>query len=167
MSKRKHRPARPLPKAHGPTGQRFGLSVTEYTVGSWCPTPDGSGPAEAVAIQIMTNMPDVSFFMRLKSPAAVDEMIASLERHRRDVWPDADAPRWIAAADMTHEHLAETDWFLWDDGELPVPVSLQWDSTDRVVFASTGQLGWNRSQPVKEMGGYFKPIALESHVPTQ
>ena len=30
----------------------------------------------------------LSFFLRLKSPAAVDEMIAALVRHRDDVWPD-------------------------------------------------------------------------------
>ncbi len=37
----------------GASGQRFGITVTGYHVGSWCPTPDGSGEAEAVAIQIM------------------------------------------------------------------------------------------------------------------
>ena len=90
MSKRKnrHRKPRSLPEPHGPTGQRFGIPVTEYTVGSWCPTPDGSGPAEAVAIQLMTNVPDASFFMRLKTPAAVDEMIAALRRHQKDVGPE-------------------------------------------------------------------------------
>ncbi|MCG8583718.1 MAG: hypothetical protein MI757_03305 [Pirellulales bacterium] len=84
----KHRKPRPLSEPHGPSGQRFGVRITEYTVGSWCPTPDGSGPAEAVAIQLMTDLPDWSFMLRLKSPAAVDEMIEALKRHRNDVWPD-------------------------------------------------------------------------------
>lgn len=95
MSKRKpdRRPARyrrprNLPDMGGPTGQRFGITVTEYTVGDWCPTPDGTGAPEAVGIQIMTDVPDVNFVMRLKSPAAVDEMIAALTRHRDSVWPN-------------------------------------------------------------------------------
>jgi hypothetical protein len=72
----------------GASGQRFGITVTEYIVGSWCPTPDGSGPAEAVALQLMTDRKDVSFFMRLKTPAAVDELCAALQRHKHDVWPE-------------------------------------------------------------------------------
>ena len=92
MSKRQYRRARALPAPHGASGQLFGVTVTEYTVGSWCPTPDGSGPAEAVSMQFMTDVnlksTMLSFFLRLKSPAAVDEMIAALVRHRDDVWPD-------------------------------------------------------------------------------
>lgn len=87
MKKKPRSKPRPLPPPLGPSGQRFGITITEYTVGSWCPTPDGSGPAEAVAIQLMTEMDGVSFFMRLKSPAAVDELIAALRRHKDDVWP--------------------------------------------------------------------------------
>lgn len=85
----RRRKPRPLPPTSGASGQRFGITVTEYIVGDWCPTPDGSGPAEAVSIQLMTDVPDLSFFMRLKSPAAVEEMIIALERHKRSVWPDA------------------------------------------------------------------------------
>lgn len=87
MRRKPRRRARPLPEPTGPSGQRFGITVTEYTVGDWCPTPDGSGPAEAVAIQLMTEVPEMSFFFRLRSPAAVDEMIAALIRHRDSVWP--------------------------------------------------------------------------------
>jgi hypothetical protein len=93
MSKKPRRTPRPLPEPSGPTGQRFGLRVTEYHVGSWCPTPDGTGPAEAVAIQVMTTDPKVTFIIRLKSPAAVDEMIAALQRHKTDVWPEDDETR--------------------------------------------------------------------------
>ena len=86
---RKYRKQRRLPPPGGPRGNLHGITVTEYVVGSWCPTPDGSGPAEAVAIEIKTNIPEVTFFMRLKTPAAVDEMIQALLRHKRDVWTDA------------------------------------------------------------------------------
>lgn len=88
MGKKKYRRRRPLPPPTGPSGQRFGITIDEVTVGSWCPTPDGSGPAEAVALQLVNDESGASFFMRIKTPAAVDELIASLIRHRDDVWPD-------------------------------------------------------------------------------
>ncbi len=86
-SKRKRR----LPPPSG-TQRLQGLTIESYSVGSWCPTPDGSGPAEAVAIAINVRWnADVQaqFVMRLKSPEAVDAMIQSLLRHKRDVWPEA------------------------------------------------------------------------------
>jgi len=87
MQMSKHR--RPQkPEAKGASGQRFGITVTAIYVGSWCPTPDGSGPAEAVMLQIMTNQKDLSFCLRLKEPAAVDEIIGMLRTHQRHVWPD-------------------------------------------------------------------------------
>ena len=86
---KKHRPARKLPATRGPSGARYGITIKEYIVGDWCPTPDGSGPAKAVAIQLMTNLDgDASFFWRLRSPASVDELMAALERHRDSVWPE-------------------------------------------------------------------------------
>lgn len=86
MSKR-HRQARRLPDPHGPRGHLVGMTVIGYSVGSWCPTPDGSGPATAVVLQVnIDGMPDM--FLRLKSPAAVDELIAALQRHKADVWPE-------------------------------------------------------------------------------
>jgi hypothetical protein len=86
----KNRPKRPLPPANRipeaiPAGT---LNITSYKIGSWCPTPDGSGPATAVAIRFETAIPDVAFAVRLKSPAAVDEMIEALLRHKNDVWPE-------------------------------------------------------------------------------
>ncbi len=69
-----------------------GLSIESYTVGSWCPTPDGTGPATAVGLSLtvvgLAPVP-VDLVMRLKTPAAVDNMIQSLLRHKRDVWPEA------------------------------------------------------------------------------
>ena len=66
------------------------LRIVDYQVGSWCPTPDGSGPAEAVALHLRCQLADdelIEFVMRLKTPGTVDTLIASLERHRNDVWP--------------------------------------------------------------------------------
>jgi hypothetical protein len=64
--------------------------ITEFGVGSWCPTPDGSGPAEAVVFHFKVLTGDGSEMemgLRLKSAERVDELIAMLERHRNDVWP--------------------------------------------------------------------------------
>jgi len=67
----------------------YGPDIESFTVGSWCPTPDGTGPATAVAISIRPASHQHDIVMRLKSPAAVDRMIQMLLRHKRDVWPDA------------------------------------------------------------------------------
>lgn len=81
MSKRR------LPPMQQMGAPLVGPNVRGFTVGSWCPTQDGSGPATAVAISIETNLGDI--VLRLKSPAAVDDMIQMLLRHKRDVWPEA------------------------------------------------------------------------------
>jgi hypothetical protein len=66
------------------------LGIREYGVASWCPTPDGSEPAEAVDLHLTlarTDGGELQLVLRLKSSRAVDELIALLERHRNDVWP--------------------------------------------------------------------------------
>lgn len=77
-----------LPKPEFGGEPLFGRSVKSFTVGSWCPTPDGSGPAEAVAITIEL-MTGEQLVCRIKSARAVDQTIQMLLRHKRDVWPDA------------------------------------------------------------------------------
>lgn len=64
-----------------------GRDVESFSIGSWCPTPDGSGAAVCVAITIRVAGEDL--VCRLKSPQAVDLAIQGLLRHKRDVWPDA------------------------------------------------------------------------------
>ncbi len=83
-------PANRVPQ---PLSDRDFVPVLEYQVGSWCPTPDGSGPATAVALRLHGPVLNggeaqtVTMHLRLKSARAVDELIAALERHRNDVWP--------------------------------------------------------------------------------
>jgi len=72
------------------TGRRplHGATIEEYTVGSWCPSNDGSGLPTAVALELKVDgLPPL--VMRLKSAKAVDDMVAALLKHRRDVWPYA------------------------------------------------------------------------------
>jgi hypothetical protein len=80
----KHR----LPPSEFGGSPLYGRTVKSFTVGSWCPTPDGSGPPQAVAFTIEL-MSGEHIVFRLKSPRAVDETIQMLLRHKRDVWPDA------------------------------------------------------------------------------
>lgn len=65
-----------------------GPNIKSFTVGSWCPTPDGSGPATAVSITIETDVHG-DIVLRCKTPESVDRLIQMLLRHKRDVWPEA------------------------------------------------------------------------------
>lgn len=68
----------------------LGPMVEGYSVGAWCPTQDGSGKPEAVAISFnVARIGDI--VLRLKNPRAVDEMIRLLEEYKKEVWPDSEA----------------------------------------------------------------------------
>jgi len=78
-----------LPPASGVPVNVTGLayySLESYKVASWCPTPDGTGPAEQVHLVLNVKWMDAPFILRLKSRRATDELIAALQRHRDDVW---------------------------------------------------------------------------------
>lgn len=80
----------PTPKIPPTNTQLLGPMVDGFTVGQWCSSPDGSGPATAVAV--IFNLQQVGDVMlRLKSRRAVDEMIAALEEHRNAVFGDRSA----------------------------------------------------------------------------
>jgi hypothetical protein len=66
----------------------MGPNVESYTVGDWCPTNDGSGPATAVGLSFhLEDGFDIVF--RLKSPKAVETLVQMLLRHKRSVWPES------------------------------------------------------------------------------
>jgi hypothetical protein len=82
MSKRR------LPPPERRPAEIIAIASTGYTVGSWCPTPDGMGLAAAVAIELtFANHPPVLW--KLNRPGAVDTLIQCLLRHKRDVWPES------------------------------------------------------------------------------
>jgi hypothetical protein len=60
-----------------------------YHVIEWKPTQDGSGEATAVCLVLPININGkrAEIMMRLKSRERVDELIATLEKHRDGVWP--------------------------------------------------------------------------------
>lgn len=81
---------------HGPRATPRLAQFEGYTVGQWCPTPDGSGKPEAVVLEICK--PDGIEFLiqgrrasglalRLKSRHAINVLIEVLERHRDEVFP--------------------------------------------------------------------------------
>jgi hypothetical protein len=61
--------------------------VEEYGVGSWCPLPDGQGPATQVHLHFRIRGIPERLVMRFKSAAELDRFIEALKRHRYDVWP--------------------------------------------------------------------------------
>lgn len=77
-----------LPPAERDPIPLTGPNIESFTVGSWCPTPDGTGKPTAVAISIkIAGLGDI--VMRIKSPQEVDRIVQMLLRHKRDVWPDS------------------------------------------------------------------------------
>lgn len=52
---------------------------------SWCPTPDGTGPATQVHMHVGSPPGNVAY-IRFKSPRTLDAVIDALIEHREDVW---------------------------------------------------------------------------------
>lgn len=75
----------------GPRSLAGVFQIEEYTIGQWCPSPDGSGKPEAIAISFKIKSPDgddtCEIFFRLKSRRAVNVFIEIMEKHRDEVWP--------------------------------------------------------------------------------
>jgi hypothetical protein len=68
--------------------EMFGPMVEGFSVVQWCPTRDGSGKPEAVAlVSDVRELGDI--VMRLKSRDAVNQTIAALEEHRDAVFGPA------------------------------------------------------------------------------
>lgn len=78
----------PLPPAvfHGKRLEAS-MKVDGYDVGSWCPTPDGSG--KPTAVQLTFDLPIGKVSMRFKSAGELRRFIGALSRHLADVWPEA------------------------------------------------------------------------------
>lgn len=63
------------------------LEIESYAVGSFPPQPDGPGTVMAVFIEIRIRGFERPFVLRFKTAAAADSLIAALQRHRANVWP--------------------------------------------------------------------------------
>lgn len=82
------RKKRPLPPANRVPRDVSGMAVTDvlgYGVMSWSPDPKGIAPATQVHLLLHTRQM-FPWVVRLKSAAAVDELIDALRRHRVDVF---------------------------------------------------------------------------------
>ena len=82
---------RPLPEPKGPGSYDKipGLSCLGYDVYSHSEDPvPGRSPATAVLLVMRAQLGDEPFAlaMRLKSRAALDQLVDALERHAVDVW---------------------------------------------------------------------------------
>lgn len=72
-------------------GQAF-FEILQMKIGSWCPLPNGKGPATQVHIQIHVDGVRYPLLVRFKTPDALDRFIDTLKHHRYDVWPTPGAP---------------------------------------------------------------------------
>ncbi len=63
------------------------IPVVGYSVYEWCPTPDGTGPAEQVHVHIELPEGVPPLAIRFKTAGELDRFIAVLARHRLGVWP--------------------------------------------------------------------------------
>jgi hypothetical protein len=69
------------------------FALEGYRVSNWHDLPDGRGTPSAVVFSLMLDKAGEKVLgteeigMRLKSPAAVDELVAALQRHKFEVWP--------------------------------------------------------------------------------
>jgi hypothetical protein len=92
MSHRKKRPLPPLNRIPENTGGTLYFDIAEYGVHNWHPLPDGKGAPTQVHVRFVfaNGMPPM--VLRLKGPAAVDELVDALNRHRFDVWPGERPP---------------------------------------------------------------------------
>lgn len=65
----------------------IGPNIQGLSVGSWCPSQDGTGKPTAVAINLQVQgIGDM--VMRLKSPERVDEIVQLLLQYKNEVWPN-------------------------------------------------------------------------------
>lgn len=71
---------------HGPKSFAGTFQIEHYTIGQWCPSPDGSGKPEAIAISFKI-ADGCEIFFRLKSRHMVNTFIEIMEKHRDEVWP--------------------------------------------------------------------------------
>ena len=59
--------------------------VNPFEIYSWCPTPKPTVPPT----QVHLHLPPIGHgrgVIRFKSPRTLDQLIAALQEHRRDVW---------------------------------------------------------------------------------
>jgi len=72
----------------------------------------------------------------------------------KDILAEADRQSGYWSRDLPNE---QGVWWWWNDDEdsAPLHVSIMYSGSDGSYFAPAGQYGWNRYQPVKEMGGWW------------
>lgn len=86
----KYRRKRNLPPAVRIPSDAQGIARIEYyKVGSWSDRPAAENAAPSAVMLEIKPVGATAMGMRFRSPAAVDELIEALLRHRADVWPDA------------------------------------------------------------------------------
>ncbi len=85
-------PSSPIPPA------RYFEAAPEFNVGSWSPAEAGTINAPATQVHLRFGTPPGNcFLLRFKSAGILDTLIASLIKHRVDVWgAPTDHRVWLA-----------------------------------------------------------------------
>lgn len=68
------------------TGQAF-IEMEGVHVYDWSPLPAGQGAATQVHLVFDVQGSPAPLILRLKTARVVDELVAALSEHRRNVWP--------------------------------------------------------------------------------
>lgn len=64
------------------------LEIEEYSINEWCPTPDGTGPAEQVHVLFKLKGLKPQFVLRFKTRQAIEDFATILLGHADGVWPE-------------------------------------------------------------------------------
>lgn len=91
--------SKPITTRHGPSAipaAEYYEAGPEFNVGSWCPTPDGSGPPQQVHLRFGTP-PGNCMLVRFKGPDSLDALIDALLEHRQHVFGKRGEPAAVLA----------------------------------------------------------------------
>lgn len=89
------------------------------------------------------------------SPDERRQLVNCVE-HELDAKVYAEPPQWLNWDQVSRE-VWDGDIWWHDNGDQIYPVNIAWCPTGEYFFATLGQWGWSRSQPLKEMGGKWMP----------
>lgn len=65
--------------------------IVDMGVSSWGPTLPKDGPATEVHFRLRLEGEPGPFVLRIKTPAAADELVRLIQWHRNEVWPTPSA----------------------------------------------------------------------------
>jgi hypothetical protein len=87
------RPKLPPPEDEPRNVRMVALDIASAEIVEWHPLPDGQGRPTQVWLIVTFHGAPLPAVWRFKGPDTLGQIIAALQRHRANVWPDA--PEWV------------------------------------------------------------------------